>query len=759
MSIEDSTETLRGYTTALLIAVCTTVGVFFVLMNYATPIRLIVSEMATSCLLLVAMRYLLNRAGERWTGRLSVFVIPLLIAIPFFVERISREMLHAGLPLEGTSMCALRNLTFLPFLFPQDRRSQCAGVAVSLLWVLSVYLQDQSLATSIVVFAYSVLGTCWLIGWHWMKFQPKAPSRSQRQIPRSAKLSVIGATLACATIALISLRSTTSTTAIAGFMPSSGGNRWSDPYAFGGIGDGDQMVEANESASSLGPIESDLFLESTMPSIYDVFNDLYQEPADQPNKTTRAIPLDPSEVQSNHDQLAKNEVASREFAATRRKSQHDSVRDLKDVRSNALFYVQGRVPVHLRHDVYNFWDGTSLRFRGEACRRELTLVDLEESVWLQCGELPSADVSSHIETHVIRIAQLNTPRVPSPANQFVVSLDKLHTAKLFKWTNDGMLRFAGGHLPRMTIIHTRSNPPSRKAVEALCLSREEPNIDPALDPLVVSMLRMWTAGDLTDWECIKSVVVGIQETCQLDSTALIETTEVDVVNDFLLEERRGPDYLFAISTARLLRALGFQTHVVSGFYARAENYSRASGQTAVYPEDVHFWVEVKAEDNSWVTVEPTPGYHVQFARRSALEQFNSWVHQSLAVIWPHRFATFYSVTALITLWIFRRNVYAYGVQCWWRLPLPRTDRAVVRSSVAVLEAYASLGGRQRRPNITIEEWLRTVVERSGEMPASLTDEFRRLVQWSLYASLEQDPTSKNPRQVCRDVLHRCQKRL
>jgi hypothetical protein len=271
----------------------------------------------------------------------------------------------------------------------------------------------------------------------------------------------------------------------------------------------------------------------------------------------------------------------------------------------------------------------------------------------------------------------------------------------------------------------------------------------------VRSLQTWTAGAKTDWDCVRSVVAGIQRTCRLNPTASIEATESDVVNDFLLVERRGPDYLFAIATARLLRELGFRTHVISGFYARPEGFDRASGQTAVYSDDVHFWVEVQASDQSWITIEPSPGYEVQYARLSLIETLAQRAGALLAAIWSRRITCLFGIACFVSVALYRRNIYVQVLQCWWRLPLPRTDRAVVRSALSVLDAHANLHGHQRPLDTPVEKWLRTVVQDSGEVSISLMVEFRRLVQWALYAGPEHAPTSGNPRRICRAVLDRC----
>ena len=131
-------------------------------------------------------------------------------------------------------------------------------------------------------------------------------------------------------------------------MPSSGGTRWHDEHALGGVGDGPQLVSAKEDASSFGPVESELFLESKMPSLYDVLNEFSQPPAKKRivKRRLRAIPLAPSQMTENHKRQSISQKAGREFEAVRKRNRRKK-RKLDDQRSAALVQIVGRVPVHL----------------------------------------------------------------------------------------------------------------------------------------------------------------------------------------------------------------------------------------------------------------------------------------------------------------------------------------------------------------------------------------------------------------------------
>src|SRR5690606_34023283 len=88
----------------------------------------------------------------------------------------------------------------------------------------------------------------------------------------------------------------------------------------------------------------------------------------------------------------------------------------------------------------------------------------------------------------------------------------------------------------------------------------------------------------------------------------------DVVEHFLVNRRRGPDFLFATAAAVMLRHLGYQTRLVSGFYADDGNYSASVGQLLLAKRDVHFWLEVLDVAGNWVPVEVTPGFRLRSPR-------------------------------------------------------------------------------------------------------------------------------------------------
>src|SRR5205807_1640324 len=124
------------------------------------------------------------------------------------------------------------------------------------------------------------------------------------------------------------------------------------------------------------------------------------------------------------------------------------------------------------------------------------------------------------------------------------------------------------------------------------------------------LAKRWTDGVPRGWAQAEAVVVALRRGYVHDRSATARAGCTDVVAEFLLRSRRGPDYLFASSAAVLLKSLGHPVRVVSGLYAAPGRYDPRTRHTPVTRDDVHVWVEVRLPDGVWVAIEPTPGYEL-----------------------------------------------------------------------------------------------------------------------------------------------------
>src|SRR5690349_15992013 len=99
-------------------------------------------------------------------------------------------------------------------------------------------------------------------------------------------------------------------------VPTSGGTGDHDPFARSGLNDGDDEVKGRN-ARSTGMVESDVFLDSPLPSLYDMINDQFGEPF-KPQDRERAIALDgKTNVIESAKPPADNLRPDRDFPVTR----------------------------------------------------------------------------------------------------------------------------------------------------------------------------------------------------------------------------------------------------------------------------------------------------------------------------------------------------------------------------------------------------------------------------------------------------------
>ena len=80
--------------------------------------------------------------------------------------------------------------------------------------------------------------------------------------------------------------------------------------------------------------------------------------------------------------------------------------------------------------------------------------------------------------------------------------------------------------------------------------------------------------------------------------------DLDPLENFLFEEKRGHCEFFATAGALMVRELGVESRVAYG-WAGGQYFSR-DGMFVFRAREAHAWVEVNLKDHGWVVMEPTP---------------------------------------------------------------------------------------------------------------------------------------------------------
>lgn len=705
---------------------------------------------------------------------------------PFAAELALRQFASGSEPLEFVMLTALQLTATVLALFGRLPRLAKVAVLFSSFQLLFVTTMLSNWTNLVLASIYGALLLWWLMGAYWDRLAGAfVASTVQRRIPM--RVSVIGGT-ATVSIVLATIIGAKGGAAVAlpGIAPVSGGTRWHDSHAHSGVGDGDAIVAAREEAQSFGPVESELFLDSEMPTLYDMFNDLYGDPPKPKTQQQRSIALPVEDIREADQKIARTERSGREFSAVRRRGACKS-KTLDDRRAAAMMYVVGSVPVHLALERYDEFDGRVWSHSGiaEACP-SIRLQQTSGKPWACVTRAGGSSVHRDGESHALKFINLKTNRFPSPPRLAAIHIDKVDQPEFYGWTADGVACMpVCEHLPQLTVVHVRSqkidlhalresDATSRLAAVAIASPVKNPagqaapteraGRPPELSPpgkLVSRTAAEWVGETPHGWHQVEAVVERLRADFTLDPHATAPEDCRHVVSHFL-QTRRGPDYLFASSAAVVLRELGFPTRLVAGFYANQDRYDQRARQTAVLAEDVHVWVEVNIDGHGWLPVEPTPGYQLphksltwgQYAM-SAWRSACRWCGEHLALLAM-------GLTVVATGW-FARVQWLDGALTLICQAAGRIDsRRRVLWTMWLLEWRGWLTGRPRPGSKTLSHWYGALLPSLPQTTATCLESALRSAETHLYAAghpLTLTPLAPDQSAACatveRQVRARC----
>lgn len=655
----------------------------------------------------VALRHLATRAARacspRWRAAPLVAIALAALLPPVAVAGWSALRDAADCPgLAGTSPEGLLLACFLGLvltlvavgLSPGETRF---AAATSLFLVAVSLIVVEHPAARFGVAAYALLGAAWLVA-----------TRGRAARTRGGGPAGLVAALAVALVTLaVGDPESRSARTIAGFMPLSGGDGWAFPWARGGSGDGEDLVAARDKPTATGPVDSQIFVTSHKPSLYDLWTDLYGEPEkpkkDDPPK--RAFGLGPEETIATETHLPDSTHAGREFATARRGGSRRQ--PTSDLAARALVSVAGRPPVHLRLDAFDEFDGRTWRAgaaeAGGTGRPTFTHAGRSWMRWQEVG--------GREDTHEVTIGTLATPVLPLVAHTTGLRIDKIDRADFYREPQAGIVTLDTADVPAGTRLETRSFGGGVDAAGAGGLSAEIP---PAAargpqPPWVAGVADAWgLAGAEPSWETAARVVAALGRHCEVDHAAPPAAAAADTLAEFLLESRRGPDYCFAGAAVLLLRELGFDARLAGGFYLSGERRDGRSRRLLAAGDDAHFWAEVRDTAGRWVPVEATPGYAV---RLPAVPWWQPIQEAALAAArWvaarPVGLAAatgLAAIVAVLTSWLWRRAADAVATLAWW-WALEVRRGCPLSATWRLLEWRAWLAGRRRPAGETARGW-------------------------------------------------------
>lgn len=649
----------------------------------------------------------------------------LWILLPLVSAQLARRQ-GIGDPLEILMLVCLQNAAMMAAAFSHLGRCQPISCLLSSFLALFAIVIGTSPAVFALAGLFGVLMLWLFMARYWERVH-RTVAAEQTESCLPLRSSVLGGVALISLLLLAALGSTqASTHVLRGFMPTSGGDIWSDEFARAGVGDGDAMVAAKEEAMSFGPVESELFLDSDMPTLYDMFNDMYGEPPIPKRKQERNIGLAPSSVKETEQRTATTERNGREFSMLRRKVKQKQA-TLDDRRAAAMMYVFGRVPLHLALERFDTFDGRQWTHSGR--KEELPTIRLEnraDKPWAYCLDIGASPVHRGLERHLLKIINLKTNRFPSPPQLTAVHVDKVDQLDFFGWTDDSVVHMpVRDHIPQLTVVHLMSQgmnlEPLRTDFRSFA-NGEARQAESQMFGDFAEVAENWTRDVPRGWRQVEAVVHRLRQDFMLDPQAELPETCDDAVSHFLAK-RRGPDFLFATTAATLLRELGYDTRLVTGFYARPDRFNRRTRQTAVLAEDIHVWVEVHAGGNTWIPIEPTPGYESP-AENLTWQQWARSLATQLADWCLGHFMSLIALTIGFTAFVRTRPVWldllGRGV-CG--LLGRQSTAARLRWTIRLLEWRAWLAGCRRPSQQTVIAWYSPLIRTTDADSRMLLEHF------------------------------------
>ncbi|AMV18290.1 transglutaminase-like domain-containing protein [Planctomyces sp. SH-PL14] len=671
----------------------------------------------------------LRRRSRRWA--VPPMASPLLVLLgllPLAWEPIRRQFLGGGLPFELLTMRVLRNVILGLALLSPWRRFHSLTISLSLFLVLFSALHGSDIALRFLVGLFALGAVAWLVASHWTDVEQRLRTQQTRTRPRWGVVAAVG--FAVLGILLLSGGSSPVRSSLAGFLSSSGGTGRHDRFSRDGVGDGDQLVAGSERIQSFAPIDDAPFVSDHEPSLYDVFDDTYEEEVKRPREQDRAVGLPPELAAKLKSHLqSRVEKANREFSTQRRPaSTEQAAATARSIASDALFHVAGRVPLHLRLQPYDLFDGVTWYPQEEArTSPPLQITTLSGEPWLALAD--RSEVRTYLgpaESHAIKVVRLDANVIPAPLHTHGIHIGQVDRADMYCPGPDGLIRLDRKKLPSLVPIHlaSRTVAADRIGSELSCYSVVGPvfrNIPAAAEPEAIAALaEAWTKGIPRGWSQVARIQDRLKTEYRLDPAARPSEDALSPVHDFLFHSRCGPDYQFATAAALLLRSLGYSTRLVSGFYANPAHYDADARHTPVLAEDAHVWAEVNVAGGDWLTVEAAPGYEVLAPPPSLWQQAQAAASRVAGV--AVRNAVPLAAVALLLVGAFwnRQGLADRLDTLRWRLAPRRDAAAHLLATLHLIERRGARTGFARPTGATASRWLiENLSRRAPEISAEL----------------------------------------
>ncbi|AMV33065.1 Transglutaminase-like superfamily protein [Pirellula sp. SH-Sr6A] len=665
----------------------------------------------------------------QWYRKGVTALVTFAVVMPWVVDPVARglgygngiEIVMLSSLLWGAVACSLMATT--------TRMLGLSVVCSGFLTLFTTFISDD-LTTTWFAYAWGAVCLWWLVSNHWEKVEQSAAYDIQFGWGQRLAFLSLGCIAFGTGAILIADRIPVLRKLRAEVMPTSGGTSGKDSSAQRGIGNGDQLVAARSRPSSFGAVDTDLFLDSDKPSLFDLFSDEFGD-VKKKDRVEQTQALNPNEIQDQEGNVSEANQSPKggEFSIERKVPDQRS--KTEDIASNAVMFWQGAANSHLAVERLDRFDGevwqSSLSTERNGVRVEPKEVEIDGQLWFAPGtKRMESSISPFVGAvpEAIRFTRYGSPVIPTRSGTQLWCIDDITRADFFHYGMDDCLSMPGReHVPDYTIVRLIHSWIDLERVEDLlenCAPGRSHTYLPVECKSTIHRLAHRYAGrNPRGWNQVQGVVQGVRENFRLGTE-----TEKGSVSDIsssaldrFLKNGHGPSYLFPTATALMLEHLGYETRLVTGFYARSKNVFGAEKDIAILPNDVHVWLEIHAGHGYWIPLEPTPGYHepsYTASLRYRLYQARWWILYGLLA------------TGLLgsLIYVSRSMVFEAAILVLSPfLPLLR-DRARIEWTAWLLDTRAWLAGHPRRHGTVPKAHFRELSSMREGLGSALTQFFR-----------------------------------
>jgi transglutaminase-like putative cysteine protease len=672
--------------------------------------------------------------GQTSDSPLSVTALLAVMLLPWVMDRVARTIGYGN----GVEILMLTSLAWGGIACAGlARTSRTVGLSVvcsGFLTLFTTFISDSAVAT---IFAYSWGGLClwWLVSNHWEQVAACSATRVQALARGRLIVMTIGATAFLLGTLLVSNRIPVIRKLRAEVMPTSGGTGSTDMAARRGLGNGEALVAAKQHATSFGAVETDVFLDSEKPSLFDVFSEEFGEPRKN-KRVEQTQALSPTNIMSEQEKVAETNRSSRNDTFSTDREMPNQGQAGEDLESDALMMWVGESAAHLALERYEYFDGVDwhpsadLHSFGDDSGQTPMAIQLDEETWFKVRDRwVQNSLSPFIGqlTEALKFTRFRSATIPTRAGLQLWNIDQITREDFFSVSSSECLLMPDReHVPDYTVVRFINSRIDLERLEELARTcspgQAHSQLSPECTSAIAALAHRYVGKLPRGWDQISAVIEGLRRDFIANATLedgrsaapALQASSTPIQT--FLEQRTGPSYMFATTAALMLKHLGYRTRLVTGFYVNPTNRLPGSSEFAILPQDAHVWLEINVGHGYWIPLEPTPGFRQPQYRASVwyrLFKVRQQIAMGMAIL----------VIGICTIFFLRRWLFEAVCRLVWPIVALLNQRQQATWLTWVLDIRCRLAGIPRAAGTTLREHFRKQLVEPGADVAQALEEF------------------------------------